>query len=113
VAHLEVTAAVVAILALAEQFCLEVARDFPRVVFVAGTLVFEKERIFQRLLHDETAYQLQRRLQFGGLNAMVLPVRAMEPVRGRPPGAVAGHAGRRRARGPGGRGGAPLMGRGP
>ncbi len=64
--------------AVAEQLCLAVAAEFPRPVFFAGKLVFERERIFQRLLHNETAYQLQRRLQFGGLNAMVLPVRVME-----------------------------------
>jgi hypothetical protein len=64
--------------AVAEQLCLELARDFPRAVFFAGKLVFEKEQVFQRLLHNETAYQLQRRLQFGGLNAMVLPVRVMD-----------------------------------
>jgi hypothetical protein len=64
--------------AVAEQLCLQVAGEFPRAVFFAGKLIFEKEQIFQRLLHNETAYQLQRRLQFGGLNAMVLPVRVME-----------------------------------
>jgi hypothetical protein len=62
----------------AEALCLAVAADFPRAVFFAGKLVFEKERFFQRLLHNETAFQIQRRLQFGGLNAMVLPVRVME-----------------------------------
>jgi hypothetical protein len=41
-------------------------------------LIFEQERIFQRLLHNETAYQLQRRLQFNGMYAMVLPVRVIE-----------------------------------
>jgi hypothetical protein len=30
------------------------------------------------VLHNETAYQIQRRLQFAGLNAMVLPVRLLE-----------------------------------
>ncbi len=64
--------------AVAERLCLEVARDYPRAVFFAGKLIFEREQIFQRLLHNETAYQLQRRLQFGGLNAMVLPVRVMD-----------------------------------
>ncbi len=61
----------------AEKLCLEVARDFPRAVFFAGKLVFQRERWFQRLLHNETAYQLQRRLQFDGLSAMVLPVRVL------------------------------------
>jgi hypothetical protein len=62
----------------AEKLCLEVAREFPRAVFFAGKLVFQKERWFQRVLHNETAYALQRRLQFGGLNAMVMPVRVLE-----------------------------------
>jgi amino acid transporter len=61
----------------AERLCVETSVTFPRAVFHAGKLVFEKERWFQRLLHNETAYQLQRRLQFKGLNAMVLPVRVL------------------------------------
>jgi hypothetical protein len=63
----------------AERLCVEVAREFPRAVFFAGKLVFQKERWYQRLLHNETAYALQRRLQFDGLNAMVMPVRVLEP----------------------------------
>lgn len=63
--------------AAAERLCLEIAQEFPRAVFFAGKLVFQRESWFQRLLHNETAYQLQRRLQFGGLSAMVLPVRVL------------------------------------
>jgi amino acid transporter len=63
--------------ATAEQLARGIFQEFPRAVFFAGKLVFEKETIFQRLLHNETAYQLQRRLQFAGMNAMVLPVRVM------------------------------------
>jgi amino acid transporter len=62
----------------AEKLCVEAAKEFPRNVVYAGKLVFEKERWFQRLLHNETAYQLQRRLQFAGVHAMVLPVRVIE-----------------------------------
>jgi amino acid transporter len=58
--------------------CEEVARAYPRSVFFLGKLIFEHETLFQRLLHNETAYQFQRRLQFGGLNAMVLPVRVID-----------------------------------
>jgi hypothetical protein len=57
--------------------CKQISKDYPRSVFFAGKLVFERERWFQRVLHNETAYQLQRRLQFGGLDAMVLPVRVI------------------------------------
>jgi hypothetical protein len=62
---------------VAEKLCVELAQDYPRAVFFAGKLVFQRERWFQRVLHNETAYQLQRRLQFHGLNAMVLPVRVL------------------------------------
>ena len=62
----------------AEDLARGIGREFPRSLFFAGKLVFERERWFQRILHNETAYQLQRRLQFAGLNAMVLPVRVLE-----------------------------------
>ena len=61
----------------AEHLCVRVAKKYPRSIVFAGKLVFEQERWFQRLLHNETAFQLQRRLQFSGLNAMVLPVRVL------------------------------------
>jgi amino acid transporter len=58
-----------------EGLCLKVSKEFPRAIFFAGKLVFQQERWYQRVLHNETANQLQRRLQFAGLNTMVLPVR--------------------------------------
>jgi hypothetical protein len=64
--------------ATAVDLCISIAAEFPRSLFFAGKLIFERERWYQRLLHNETAYQLQRRLQFAGLNAMVLPVRVTE-----------------------------------
>jgi hypothetical protein len=63
--------------AVAEQLCVAVSKEYPRAVFFAGKLVFQQERWYQKLLHNETAYQLQRRLQFDGLNAMVMPVRIL------------------------------------
>lgn len=65
------------VVAEAENLCLALSRQYPRSLVFAGKLVFEQERWFQRLLHNETAYQLQRRLQFSGLNTMVLPVRVL------------------------------------
>jgi amino acid transporter len=53
----------------------QVAKEFPRSIFFAGKLVFEREKWYQRILHNETAYAIQRRLQFGAMNCMVLPVR--------------------------------------
>jgi hypothetical protein len=64
-----------------EQLAREVAREYPRSIFFMGRLIFEREPWFGRILHNQTAYRLQRRLQFAGLNAMVLPVRVLD---GRP-----------------------------
>ncbi len=63
----------------ATRLSREVGKEFPRAMFFAGKLIFQDERWYQRILHNETAYQLQRTLQFSGLNAMVLPVRILEP----------------------------------
>jgi len=60
-----------------EKLCECVAQTFPRAVFFAGKLVFAEENLLTRLLHNQAAHTLQRRLQFKGLQMVVLPVRAM------------------------------------
>ncbi|HEY0673816.1 MAG TPA: hypothetical protein VGD27_16175, partial [Longimicrobiales bacterium] len=61
-----------------EELAAEITREFPDSIFFLGNLVFQRERWFHRMLHNQTAYRLQRRLQFAGMNAMVLPVRVLE-----------------------------------
>ena len=56
----------------------EIAEDFGRPIFFAGKLIFERERWWDRFLHNETAFAIQRRLQFAGLPMVVLPVRVLE-----------------------------------
>src|SRR6266852_1524879 len=58
-----------------EHLAHEVAQRFPRTVFFAGKLVFEQERFWHKVLHNQAAFTLQRRLQFSGLQMMVQPVR--------------------------------------
>jgi hypothetical protein len=53
------------------------ARNFPSIFFL-GQLVFENDKFYYRVLHNETAFAIQRRLQFGGLQAVVLPIRVLE-----------------------------------
>jgi len=55
----------------------ELRNEFPRAVVFSGKLVFEKEDWYHRLLHSETAMAIQRRLQVEGVQAIVLPVRAV------------------------------------
>ncbi|HEY2028373.1 MAG TPA: APC family permease [Myxococcales bacterium] len=61
-----------------ERLATEVAKEYERSIFFAGKLIFERERWWDRLLHNETAYQIQRRLQFAGLAMVILPVRVLE-----------------------------------
>jgi hypothetical protein len=67
-----------------EKLCKSVAKEFPRSVFFAGKLVFEKENFFTRLLHNHTPFTLEQRLQFEGLEMMILPIRVFASSAGRP-----------------------------
>jgi hypothetical protein len=58
-----------------EKLSAQITKECPLSIFFAGKLVFEREKWYQRILHNETAYAIQRRLQFGAMNCMVLPVR--------------------------------------
>jgi amino acid transporter len=58
----------------AVDLCNEVAGRFPRSTFFASKVVFHRERWFYRLLHNETAYAVQRRLHAFGRTMVVLPV---------------------------------------
>jgi K+ transporter len=60
------------------KVCEQVRKEFPRSIFYLGQLVFESDRFYYRLLHNETAFAIQRRLQFAGLQAIVLPIRVLE-----------------------------------
>lgn len=62
----------------AEELCTEGARRYRRNMVFAGKLVFEQERWYYRLLHNETATELQRRLQWKGQPMVILPVRVIE-----------------------------------
>jgi hypothetical protein len=61
-----------------EKLCLQIAREYPKCMFFAGKLLFRREGWFQRLLHNETANALQRRLQWAGLPVVILPVKVAE-----------------------------------
>ncbi|HET6764841.1 MAG TPA: APC family permease [Longimicrobiaceae bacterium] len=64
-----------------ERLAGEIAVEFPRSIFFLGKLIFPSEGFFHRMLHNNTAEQLQRRMQFSGLNAMLLPIRALDAPR--------------------------------
>jgi amino acid transporter len=55
--------------------CIDLAKRYPRTVFFAGKLIWKRESWWQRILHNETAFQVQRRLQWKGLPMTVIPLR--------------------------------------
>jgi hypothetical protein len=73
----------------ATALCSQLAAEFPRSTFFAGKLIWKRETWWQRILHNETAYQIERRLHWKGLSMAVLPIRVglgadtrAAPVRG-------------------------------
>ncbi len=52
-----------------------VVREFPRSTVFTGKLVFRHENPFQKILHNETAFSIQRRLQWNGVATVILPIR--------------------------------------
>jgi len=58
-----------------EKLCLAVAKEFPRVTFFAGKVVFKREKWYQPLLHNEVGYALQKRLHWAGHVLVVMPAK--------------------------------------
>ena len=59
----------------ATKLCRQVAEEFPETTFFSGKIIFQREKWFQRLLHNETALSIQKRLQWDGLTMVVLPAK--------------------------------------
>jgi len=58
-----------------EKIGAELTRRYPGALFVAGQLIFEEDTFWNRLLHNETAFIVQKRLQRLGFPMIVVPVR--------------------------------------
>jgi hypothetical protein len=59
----------------ATTLCESLLREYPKLTVFAGKLIFRHETIFQKILHNETAFAIQRRLQWNGITTVILPVR--------------------------------------
>jgi hypothetical protein len=55
--------------------CKEIRQEFPRSTVFTGQLTFRLEKFYHRMLHNETAFAIQRRLQWEGITTVILPVR--------------------------------------
>lgn len=57
------------------ELCELVMDKYPNAVFFSSKLIFDDENIFTQLLHNQTAYILQRRLHVLGRNMIVMPMK--------------------------------------
>jgi hypothetical protein len=72
-----------------EELCAAVVQDFPKSVFFSGKLVFQEENAVSRFLHNHTPATLQQKLQFAGLDMMILPIRIFADTQTKQRGAAA------------------------
>jgi hypothetical protein len=63
------------VLAELERLLPDLVARHSNAVFFSGQLVFERETMFTRWLHNYTAFSLQRRLYLRGLPCAIVPVR--------------------------------------
>jgi len=61
-----------------EALAEDIQRRHAKAVFFVGKLVFEEENLFTRFLHNQTAFSMQRILQFRGIPTIVLPIRVIK-----------------------------------
>ena len=57
-----------------ERLATELRDRYPKALVVAGQIIFEEDTFWNRLLHNETAFLIQRRLQHHGVPMIVMPV---------------------------------------
>jgi amino acid transporter len=57
------------------QMCENINRDYPNAIFFTSKLIFENDNWFTRLLHNQAAQAIQRRLHFQGMQMVILPMR--------------------------------------
>jgi amino acid transporter len=63
------------VVATASNLVESVAKEYPDSVVFAGQSVFRQQGIIHRLLHNETAFAIQRNLRWKGITTVILPVR--------------------------------------
>jgi hypothetical protein len=58
-----------------EKLALMIKEQYPNHIFFAGQLVFPHDTVLNRILHNYTAFAIQKRLYRQGIPVVVLPVR--------------------------------------
>ena len=59
----------------ATNLCIDIHKEFPKSTVFTGKLAFREEKFYHKLLHNESSYSIQRRLQWQGITNVILPIR--------------------------------------
>ncbi len=59
----------------AVHLCEKLVEEYPMSTVFAGKVIFQREHFFYKMLHNETAFAIQRRLQWKGITMVILPIR--------------------------------------
>jgi amino acid transporter len=57
------------------KLCESVSKEYPNAIFFTSKLIFEHDNWFTRLLHNQAALAIQRRLHFESLQMVILPMK--------------------------------------
>jgi amino acid transporter len=57
------------------DLCISLHKEFSKSTIFSGNLVFSRDSVIYRILHNETAFAVQRRLQWAGITHVVMPIR--------------------------------------
>jgi amino acid transporter len=69
----------------APDLCVKLAGEFPQLTFFTGKIIFENEKWYQRILHNETGFALQKKMQKYGLTMVILPAKVSDENLNQPP----------------------------
>jgi hypothetical protein len=58
-----------------ETLAVQVTEHYPNSIVFTGQLVFPQETLFTRILHNYTAFAIQKRLYYHGIPVFILPIR--------------------------------------
>jgi amino acid transporter len=59
----------------ATSMCIKAKKEFNHSMVFTGQLTFQMEKFYYKLLHNETAFAILRRLQWAGIENVILPIR--------------------------------------
>ncbi|NEX60568.1 APC family permease [Noviherbaspirillum galbum] len=57
------------------KLCEDISQEYPNSIFFTSKLIFEHDNWFTRLLHNQAALAIQRRLHFESLQMVILPMK--------------------------------------